>query len=207
MSIFSRITEKFRKRKIGEEIRIVGIDDSPFDRSKQRSIIVIGTVYRGGKYLDGLISTYVDIDGSNATDKLIDLINNSKHRAQLQVIMTDGIAFGGFNVLDINKLSNKTKLPVIVIMRKYPDMDAVFKALRNVQGYDFKRKLIEDAGQIYEVDVHKGGKVFVQLAGIVPDEARKIIKISCTNGFIPEPVRVSHIIASGVVEGESRGRA
>ena len=40
-----------------------------------------------------------------------------------------------------------------------------------------------------------------------PEEARQIIKIAATRGLMPEPIRLAHLIASGIVEGESRGRA
>ena len=87
-------------------------------------------------------------------------------------------------------------------------MDRVFNALKNVQNYDYKKKLIEEAGEIYEVDFGKKvGKIFIQIAGIVPDEASAIVKIATVNGLMPEPIRVAHLMASGVVEGESRGRA
>ncbi len=207
MSIFSRLFK--RKRKIGKEIRIIGIDDSPFRKHKgYRRILAIGTIFRGGKVLDGIVSTNIEIDGSDATDKLIQMINNSKHKDQLQAVMTDGIAMGGFNVLDIKKLSVKTKLPVIVVMRKYPNLERVFKALKNVQNHQYKEKLIRDAGEIYEVDFgKKKGKIYIQIYGLTPEEANKMVKISTTNGLMPEPIRVAHLMASGVVEGESRGRA
>jgi len=207
MSFFGKLFK--RRKKIGKEIRILGIDDSPFKKnSGHRQVLVLGTVFRGGKVLDGVVSTRVEIDGGDSTKKIIEVINNSKHKSQLQVIMTDGIALGGFNVIDINKLAHRTKLPVIVVMRKYPNLERVFKALRNVQNYQYKEKLIREAGEIYEVDHgKKKGKIYIQVAGIVPDEASEIVKIATTNGLMPEPIRVSHLMASGVIEGESRGRA
>jgi hypothetical protein len=207
MSFLSRLKEKFAKKIIRKEIRIIGIDDSPFSKTKKGDVLVIGTIFRGGKLMDGLVSTYVQVDGSDATEKLIKLINETKHKGQLQVIMTDGIALGGFNVLDINTLSEKTSLPVIVVMRNQPDMERVFKALTHVPNYYYKEQLIKKAGEIHEVDMRKKGKMYIQVAGIRPEEARKIVKLSATTGLMPEPIRLAHIIGSGVVEGESRGRA
>ena len=39
------------------------------------------------------------------------------------------------------------------------------------------------------------------------DELKKIIDQSTVRGAIPEVLRVAHLIAAGVVTGESRGRA
>jgi uncharacterized protein len=35
----------------------------------------------------------------------------------------------------------------------------------------------------------------------------KIIRLSSTRGNIPEPLRVAHLIATGIILGESRGKA
>ncbi|MFW5904386.1 MAG: DUF99 domain-containing protein, partial [Candidatus Saliniplasma sp.] len=34
----------------------------------------------------------------------------------------------------------------------------------------------------------------------------RIIKLFTIRGRIPEPIRISHIVASGIVRGESRGK-
>lgn len=185
-----------------KEIRILGIDDAPFDKFKDKKVLVVGTVYRGGNYMDGLISCHADVDGSNSTDSLISLIKKTKHKAQLQAIMLKGIALGGFNVVDIKRLYKKTKLPVIVVMKKSPDLEDIRKALENVKNGSEKWNLIEKAGKITKI-LH----LYVQSAGISNKSIREIIKITCMHGKVPEPIRVAHLIASGIATGESRGRA
>src|SRR3989344_2798039 len=101
-----------------KEVRVIGIDDASFDKFKDRSVTVIGTIYRGGSFMDGALSTKVRIDGNNATDKIAAMINSCKFKPQLRCILLDGIAVGGFNVIDVKKLSKKTSLPVIVVMRR-----------------------------------------------------------------------------------------
>ena len=65
-----------------------------------------------------------------------------------------------------------------------------------------KIKLLEKAGQVIQID-----KIFVQLVGINLREAREILNVVCTRSLIPEPLRLAHLIAAGVVAGESKGRA
>ena len=83
------------------ELRILGIDDGHFSK-QDKDAIVIGTVFRGGKWMDGVLSTHVKIDGYDSTENLIHLVRKSKHFGQLRCIMINGIALGGFNVIDIN---------------------------------------------------------------------------------------------------------
>jgi len=197
----------FKKEKqVKKEIRIMGIDDAPFSKFKKGKVLVLGTVHRGGETLEGVVSTYVDVDGDDATAKLIEMINKTKHKDQLQCIMIDGIALGGFNVVDIRELSKKIKLPVVVIIRHKPNLEKVREALKNVPDYKKKWKIIKNAGKIHEAKL-ADGKIYFQNKGITPRKVREIIKIAVTRGHMPEAIRTAHLIASGVVEGESKGRA
>lgn len=190
---------------VKKEIRILGIDDAPFDKTDDECLIV-GTVFRGGLFLDGLLSCKVKVDGNDATKKLIHLINKSKHKAQLKVVMLDGIAVAGFNVINIKELNEKTKLPVIVIIKYLPNLPSIKKALQKFPDSEEKWTYILNAGKIYETKVHNS-KIYFQIAGISEENANKIIKLSSTRSTQPEPIRVSHLIASGIIKGESRGRA
>ena len=105
-----------------KEMRVNGIDDSPFNKFKDKEILVVGVVMRGGLFVDGILSTKVDVDGNNATDKIIKMVNKCKFKPQLQCIFLNGIAVAGFNVIDVQKLSKKTKIPVIVVIRTNPDI-------------------------------------------------------------------------------------
>jgi endonuclease V-like protein UPF0215 family len=172
-----------------KEIRILGIDDAPFDKFRDKETMIIGTIFRGGQFLDGLLTTTVDIDGEDATLKVIELIRNSKFRGQLRAIMLDGIAVGGFNIINIKTLYRETKIPVIVIMRDQPDMQQKVKLIEQLE----KPKKIDD--------------IYIQYEGLSLKDAINIIKISCTHSNIPEPIRIAHIIGQGIVFGESKGRA
>lgn len=183
-----------------KETRVIGIDDSPFDKKVKGETLVIGTIFRGGSSLDGIVSTKVHIDGDNATERIIDMIHKCKWKSQLQCIFLDGIAFGGFNIIDIHEVNKKTNLPVIVVIRHMPDRGNIMKTLKKI-GMDEKIKLIEQAGEVKKVN-----SVFIQHAGIDVKGAKDFLKLCCTHSLIPEPVRVSHMIASGILLGESKGR-
>jgi len=193
------------------EVRILGVDDCPFEKG-QRYVQIIGVVFRGGQYLDGLLSCRIAVDGFNSTKKLIEMINKSRNKGQLRYIMLDGIALGGFNIVDIQKLWAETGLPVVVIMRKRPNFAKIKAALKNLSSPARRWTLIQKAGQIYETEVwnnqlRKKGKVYFQIAGLKAQLAAKLIRQTTVHGAIPEPIRVAHLIATGLGLGESRGRA
>lgn len=183
------------------EIRILGIDDSPFKKFKKGNILVIGTIFRGGTLLDGILTTKVSIDGKNSTKKLVNMVNKSKFKPQLRCILLNGIALAGFNVIDIHQLNKKTKIPVIVVIRRYPNFKKIEETLKKINKQK-KYKLIQKAGPVEKI-----GKIYIQRKGIALKKAKEILKLTCTRSLIPEPIRVAHLIAGGVITGESKGKA
>ena len=192
-------------RKIKKEIRILAWDDGPFKfRSKGKDILV-GTIFRGDQFLDGLLKTEIDIDGTDATEKIINKILKTKHK-DIRVVMLDGITFAGFNTVDIKEIYSKTKLPVIVVNRKKPDFEKFLSALKKLPESEKRLKSVENAGPIYWAKV-KNKRVCFQCCGIKIEDARQIIRQTSTMSLIPEPLRVAHLIATGIVLGESVGGA
>jgi hypothetical protein len=180
---------------------VVGFDDYPFPRFHRGNVQIVGTVYCGLR-LDGVIRGHIRKDGSNATDKLEQLLLNSKFAIQAQLVMLQGIALGGFNVVDIHALSARLNRPVLVVIRRKPNLESVKDALLNfVPGGARKWRLIERAGNAEPV-----AEVFVQRAGLSLTEAEKVIRQYAVHSRIPEPLRVAHLIAGGIATGQSRGR-
>lgn len=184
-----------------KEIRILGIDDGPFNKFKDKEVLIVGTLFRGGSFIDGVMSTKAKVDGTDATQKILRMINKSKFKTQLRAIFLNGIAVGGFNVIDVKQLHKKTKIPIIVVIRNYPDLKKIYKALDNL-GMTKQKKFIEDLPK-----PTKAGKIYIQHIGITLSETKEMLKLTCTHSYIPEPIRVAHLIAAGIVKGESRGRA
>lgn len=192
-------------RTIKSEIRILGIDDAPFTPHQEGKVLIVGTLFRGGSWMDGVLTTHIQIDGTDSTDQIIKMVNDSRHLGQLGVIMLDGISFGGFNVVDIQEIYQKTGIPIIVAMRKLPNFEKIKKALQNFSDWEKRWANVEKAGPVYRVD--ESGQLFVQISGIDLEDALEIVKLSTTRSNLPEPIRTAHIIASGVETGESRGNA
>ncbi|MDI6806165.1 MAG: DUF99 family protein, partial [Candidatus Bathyarchaeia archaeon] len=179
--------------------RVLGVDDGVFTSRSKGLVPVVGVVFRGGYWLDGVMHTNVKIDGLDATKKITSMIINSSHYKQLRVIMLNGITFAGFNVVDIKKLNAKTKLPVIAVTREKPNFKEIREALKNLPKSDERWKTIKNAGKVYEVFTrNEKEKVYMQICGILEEDAKKILQLTSTRSNIPEALRVAHLIASGI---------
>lgn len=193
-------------RSIKQEIRILGVDDAPFTPHTSDPVMVVGTVFRAGKWFDGILRTFVQVDGDDATEKIISMVNGSRQKEQLGIIMLDGVTFGGFNVANIPRICRETGIPVIVVMRKQPNFERIKKALQNFKNWEDRWKSILEAGEIHRVD-KEGEPVYIQICGMDLEDAVEVVKLSSTRSAIPEPIRAAHLIAAGVTTGESRGSA
>ena len=134
-----------------KQIRLLGVDDSPFTFNEKYAT-VIGVIMRGGEYLESVLRTHVSIDGSDATNMCKEMIKHTRHRKQLRAIMLDGIAFGGFNIVDIQEVHLATDLQVITITRDKPNFDKIEIALKK-NFDDWKDRLsLMKKGHLHEVD-------------------------------------------------------
>lgn len=177
--------------------RFLGIDDS-FDDKK---CCIVGCVTCDG-YVEGFMYTEIEIDGLDATEKLVGMVKRSKFREQIRCIFLPGITFGGFNLVDIKQVYDETEIPVVVVMRRKPEMDEFDSAMRNVENYDARKRIVERAGEIRQAD-----NLYIQTAGLNFDGAKEIVKAATVKGNMPEPVRIAHLVASAIIHGESRGKA
>src|SRR5262245_8564916 len=149
---------------------VMGFDDAPFARGHRGDVMVVGTLY-AGRRLDGIVTGRVRRDGINATRVLAALSRGSRFGAHLHAILLQGIALGGFNVVDLEALHALTRLPVLVVARRRPDLDAIRRALLlRVPGGRRKWALIERAGPMEPL-----GGVFVQRAGLDLAEAEALL--------------------------------
>jgi endonuclease V-like protein UPF0215 family len=186
-------------RVIKPEIRVLGVDDGAFTPHVQSQVPVVGIVFRGGYWFDGIMHTKIAVDGFDATDKIASMIIRSPHYKQLRVIMLNGITFAGFNIVDVQELNVTTELPVITVTRKKPDLAEIRQALQNLPYSEERWKTILNAGEPIEVStINMKAKVYIQTIGLSIEDAQKILRLTSTRSNIPEALRVAHLIASGI---------
>jgi len=191
---------------VKDEIRIAGIDDASFDFSS-KEVLVVCAVMRGRNILEGVLSTHVTKDGMDATDRIAEMVNNSKHREQIRVMMLDGITFAGFNIVDIDELYIKTEIPIIAITRKIPDLKSIKNALKNLDEAKKRWEIVKKTGALYEHRVSKGkNPIRFQMRGMSMKIAQDVIEKTIYRASVPEPIRIAHLIATGISRGESTGR-
>ncbi len=175
--------------RVKPEIQVLGVDDAPFLFEDSHAALV-GCVFRGGEHLDGVLASRIEKDGLDATDSIAGMLSSSSHSSRVRVILLDGITFGGFNVVDIRKLSSLTSLPVLVVLRRHPDLPAFYSALSSLPFAERTTAAAENAG-----DIKRFNAIYFQHYAISERSARDVLQVSTTHSNIPEPLRIAHMIA------------
>lgn len=184
----------------GRTIRTIGFDDAPFTRTSRR-VPIAGVVCAGTRF-EGLVWGRVTCDGWNANAEIERLLRGRKFLPQLHVVLLDGIAFGGFNVVDLPALAHTLRLPCVAVMRQVPDLAAVERVIRRLPRPSRRMACLARAGAIYEHPPF----VF-QVAGAPPSVVHRVLARVTDRGHVPESLRLAHLIGSAVVTGESGRRA
>ena len=179
---------------------LVAFDDGPFPRRHTGMVPVVGTVYADLR-LDGVIMGAVRKDGGDAADILAQLVEASRFNAHIRLVMLQGIAFGGFNVVDAFALHRRLARPVLVVSRRRPDLMKIRDVLlTHVPQGAAKWQIIERLGPM-----EPAGPVYIQRVGLEREAALATLRHFAVHSQIPEPLRSAHLIAGALVAGQSRG--
>ncbi|MDX9719178.1 MAG: DUF99 family protein [Myxococcota bacterium] len=212
-----------RQLRLGRQIRSIGFDDAPFDKARDAQVPIAGVVCANTRF-EGLLWGRVERDGLDATEQLLALLKASKFLAQLHLILLDGIAFGGFNVVDLAALSQETGLPAVAVMRKQPRLERVIAAIHRLPDAELRTQRLRLAGSIHQGQTdspsplnsnteHESSrqlgsrKLFFQVQGTNPELAARALAQLCDRGQVPECLRLAHLIGSAVITGQSSKRA
>ncbi len=189
-----------------KNIRILGVDDAPFRRDRDDQTELVMTVMRMDFKIEGIIIRKIMLDGYDSTDAIIDILNHDMGES-VNLVMTDGITFGGMNICDLDEVYEESQRPVVSVTRREPDREALISAIEKhhsepQRGIDIIRR-----SRIEKIEIGNRKSIYVNLKGIEISEARGIIEKTRKEGLMPEPVRISHLIGSAIKYGKSRGRA
>jgi endonuclease V-like protein UPF0215 family len=185
----------------GRTLRAIGLDDAPFGRRPGSPVRLCGVVCAGTRF-EGLVLGQVRRDGWNATGEIERLLVGGKFLSQLHLVLLDGIAFGGFNVVDLEALAARLGRPCVAVMRRPPDLPAVRRALARLPRPARRLALLERAGP-----VHVRPGIAFQVRGGEPEAVAGALARLTDRGRVPEALRLAHLVGAALSRGESGKRA
>ena len=173
------------------------MDDGAFpkDRDTNQSTLILAVLLQNSRILSIKVGR-ITVDGTDATRVLVSLVRSMRYDA----ILLSGISFGGFNLVDIRKLSQATHRPVIAITGGRPNNAAVLSALRkHFPDWKERWRIVKDAGRLYSCKpLAKEPELYFEVRGASAAFAKKAISSTAAISRLPEPIRVAGILAKGL---------
>ncbi|RJS74732.1 DUF99 family protein [Candidatus Bathyarchaeota archaeon] len=188
-------------------LRVLAVEDGVFTmggRLLDRAFL-IGVLMHNYTVEKVFIDT-VEVDGLDATEKVLSFINKSK---PLDLVLLHGVPYAGFNLVDADRIHILTGYPVICVLDRKPDMANVLKALKfKFMDWLERFNILKRQGEPIEVMLDGNGKLVLSIHGLTLEDALKTLKAITFLGKTPEPLRVARLIAKGLpppilVEGAS----
>lgn len=168
---------------------------------------MVGVVYSAPNYVEGILRTSVEIDGTDATDRILSLLRGSPFLDGVRAVLLDGIAVGGFNLVDLNRLYAGVRRPVVTVTRHPPDFPAIQSALRKYFPRDAAaRWRVVKAHPLFRVPVSEGNPLQVSAVGCTRAEAAAVVRRTTVRGNLPEPLRLARLIARALSRSGTRSR-
>lgn len=185
----------------GRTVRVIGFDDVPWRHRRSGSVGLVGVVCAGTRF-EGMVYGHVRRDGWRATEEIARLLAPGKFLPQLHLVLLDGIAFGGFNVVDLPRLACTLRRPCVSVMRKLPDLQAMERAAHRLANPERRLGILRRAGTI-----HVARPFVYQVSGADPAETASALARLTDTGNVPEALRLAHLVGGALAHGESGRRA
>ena len=175
-------------------VRVIAVDDGAFERTEKYAPLA-ALVVSSPQDVDGILLDRISVDGDDATETIVRLIQESPYLVGARALLLDGIAVVGFNLLDLDRLHRELNLPVVSVTRRPPDFDRIRAALRKYFPREFRRRWARvRAHPLFPVPT-PGQPILASVVGCTRDEARALLRRCTVHGFWPEPLRLAHLVA------------
>ena len=147
--------------------------------------------------VDGLAVGRTSIGGDDASASIAALYRRLK-RNDVNILMVSGAILSLYNVVDIDELSGKTRLPVICLT--YKETSGIEDSIRRhfPVGAEAKLEAYRKLGGRKKLKLKSGHYVFARTASLEDAEAKSVLDLFTLQGSIPEPIRVAQLLARAV---------
>lgn len=176
--------------------RILGLDDGPFSRVSDNFAPFVGVLMRLDGRIEGIRIGRLPVDGTLAEETIAEMVA-SIGVDNINLVMSEGITFAGFDIVSPDGIFSITGIPYISITRSKADIASMEAALSKYGEFEKLEKL----KRLNPIKcMLKDTEFVVNFAGLTKGEAIRILEKSMFVGNVPEPVRIAHMIAEALQE-------
>jgi len=168
-------------------------------KPKSTKSIFSGIVMRKDFVIEGFVFGSATLEGDDATDTILEMYDELK-RPDISYVLISGLIVSMYNFIDIQKLYNFFKIPIIGI--SYNDSNGLESSLKHHFPNSFESKISKyhKLGKREKITLHTSHNVFVRIEGCTLNDVTHLLNKLTLHGSIPEPIRVSQLLAKTLLE-------
>ncbi|AFS80542.1 hypothetical protein NKOR_03240 [Candidatus Nitrosopumilus koreensis AR1] len=169
-----------------------------FKQNSTKSIFS-GVVMRRDFVIDGFVFGSATLEGNDATDAILKMYDDLE-RPDVSYILISGLIVSMYNIIDIKKLFEVLKIPIIGV--SYRDSSGIEDSLKHHFPNSFESKIneYEKLGKREKITLSTSHDVYVRKEGCTLNDVRHLLNDLTLHGSIPEPIRVSQLLAKTLLE-------
>jgi len=184
-------------------VRVLGVAES-FKKGAGERAVLAGVVMRADFVIDGVVVGECTVGGLDSTEGIIRMYH-TLGREDVMAIMLNGCIISWFNVIDLHRLHDETRLPVIAV--SYNPTRGILNFFKKYFPDDWQKRV-----EIYERNgprigiVNKNNlTIYIRSVGIDEEDAARLINRFTLFGKIPEPLRIAKLVAHAILLSRVKG--
>ena len=178
-------------------IRGLAIAES-FSQDSKKSVLS-GIVMSTDLVIDGFVMGHSTVGGDDATDAILAMYKKLD-RPDVSFLLISGIVISLYNIVDLKRISEETGLPIIGVT--YEESEGIEDAIKHHFPDSYKSKLTEYSklGSREKVTLHTSYDLYIRNEGCTILEAKQLLDKITLQGSIPEPLRISQLLANTLLK-------
>ena len=168
---------------------------------RQNSVksVLTGVVMRRDFVIDGFVFGSATLEGNDATDAILRMYHDLQ-RPDISYVLISGLIISMYNIINIKKLFEILKIPIIGV--SYRDSFGIEDSLKHHFPDSFETKMHEykKLGSREKITLNTSHDVYIRNEGCTLNDAKHLLDNLTLEGSIPEPLRVSQLLAKKLLE-------
>lgn len=153
--------------------------------------------------VDGLSMSRCTVGGMDATDAVVSLYRDLE-RTDINAMMLSGCVISWYNVVDLNRVYDEIGVPLVCITYEESQGLKEFFIKNFPDDWEERVRVYERNGSRMPLVLKTGYSVFVRPFGMELLDAKRLLDRFTLHGRIPEPIRLSKVIARGVLRHQQK---
>lgn len=176
---------------VAESLSAAGGGPAPAGGAKTaargRASVLAGVVMRRDLVIDGFVLGHATVGGDDAAEQIA-AMHARLGRADIGIIVVSGAVISSYNVVDLQRLRDRTGVPAVAVSYDEPADGAG-------GGGGPRAALFAGLGPRARVRLRTSHDLYVRCAGCRPEQAGRLLDSMTVQGSIPEPLRIARLLA------------